>query len=65
VLEFCERLPQGLRVTLRFIQVAAVLLLFGFAGCNRALDRADLVFINGAEPEPLDPVASTAFSTVP
>jgi len=50
-------------VTFRFFQVAAALALFGFAGCNRALDRADLVFINGAEPEPLDPVASTAQAT--
>ena len=33
------------------------------AGCNRALDRADLVFINGAESELLDPALSTAQAT--
>ncbi|MDQ3623925.1 MAG: peptide ABC transporter substrate-binding protein [Verrucomicrobiota bacterium] len=29
------------------------------AGCGRALDRADLVFLNGAEPETLDPALIT------
>jgi oligopeptide transport system substrate-binding protein len=42
---------------------AASLALFALAGCNRGLDRADLVLINGAEPEPLDPVSSTAQAT--
>ncbi len=48
---------------LRFLQFAAAAVLIGLTGCNRAMDRADLVFINGAEPEPLDPVSSTAQST--
>ncbi len=30
------------------------------AGCGRSLDRAELVFINGAEPEVMDPAAMTA-----
>lgn len=38
---------------------AAVLL----AGCGRVPDRADLVFINGAESEPLDPPLFTAQAT--
>ena len=29
------------------------------AGCSRALDRADLVFLNGAEPESIDPAVIT------
>lgn len=32
-------------------------------GCDRALDRADLVFMNGAESELLDPALSTAQAT--
>ena len=36
--------------------VAAIALL---AGCSRALDRADLVFLNGAEPESIDPAVIT------
>jgi oligopeptide transport system substrate-binding protein len=35
--------------------VAAFLLLFVCAGCGPASRRADLVFINGAEPETVDP----------
>ena len=31
-----------------------------FAGCGRALDRAELVVINGSEPELLDPAVITA-----
>ncbi len=34
------------------LAVAAVVVL---AGCQRAMDRADFVFLNGAEPETLDP----------
>jgi oligopeptide transport system substrate-binding protein len=37
--------------------------LLALAGCNRALDRADLVFVNGAESELLDPALSTAQAT--
>ncbi|MGA3170163.1 MAG: peptide ABC transporter substrate-binding protein [Chthoniobacteraceae bacterium] len=33
----------------------AVAALAGFAGCQRVMDRADFVFLNGAEPETLDP----------
>jgi oligopeptide transport system substrate-binding protein len=40
-----------------------VLGLLGVGGCERGLDRADLVFINGAEPELLDPALATAQST--
>jgi oligopeptide transport system substrate-binding protein len=32
-------------------------------GCRRGMDRADLVYINGAEPELLDPLKSTAQAT--
>jgi oligopeptide transport system substrate-binding protein len=32
---------------------------FCLAGCNRAMDRADLVLLNGAEPETLDPSLMT------
>jgi oligopeptide transport system substrate-binding protein len=48
-------------VTLRTFLVIALAL--AAAGCGRKLDRADLVFINGAEPELLDPVFSTAQAT--
>lgn len=43
-------------------RLAALLLavaLCGGPGCERASDRADLVFINGAEPETLDPALIT------
>jgi len=39
--------------TLRLL--AAMALLGLAAGCQRAMDRADFVFLNGAEPETLDP----------
>jgi oligopeptide transport system substrate-binding protein len=35
--------------------ILAVAALLGMAGCQRATDRAELVFLNGAEPETLDP----------
>ncbi|HYR58730.1 MAG TPA: peptide ABC transporter substrate-binding protein, partial [Chthoniobacteraceae bacterium] len=38
-----------------FILAAAALL----GGCGRGLDRADLVFLNGAEPESIDPAVIT------
>ncbi|MEQ1861489.1 MAG: peptide ABC transporter substrate-binding protein [Chthoniobacteraceae bacterium] len=38
-------------------------LAFALSGCRRAMDRAELVFINGSEPELLDPVFSTAQAT--
>jgi oligopeptide transport system substrate-binding protein len=50
-------------VLYRLATLAACLLILSGAGCRRALDRADLVFINGAEPELLDPVAATAQAT--
>ena len=34
-----------------------------FTGCERALDRAELVVINGSEPELLDPAVITAQAT--
>ncbi len=40
------------------IRLLAFLALF-LSGCGRALDRADLVFLNGAEPQTLDPAAMT------
>lgn len=39
------------------------LLLLFLPACGRKLDRADLVFINGAEPELLDPAVITAQSS--
>jgi oligopeptide transport system substrate-binding protein len=38
--------------------ICAMLVLL--VGCDRAMDRADLVFMNGAEPEPLDPAVINA-----
>lgn len=43
--------------------LVGVLLVFAGTSCERGLDRADLVFINGAEPEVLDPALITAQST--
>lgn len=40
-----------------------VWLSLAFGGCGRRLDRAELVFINGAEPELLDPALVTAQAT--
>jgi oligopeptide transport system substrate-binding protein len=37
------------------LRLLAALALLGLAGCQRAMDRADFVFLNGAEPETLDP----------
>jgi len=45
---------------LLFLILACAVLL---AACGRPLDRADLVFINGAEPELLDPAKTTAQAT--
>lgn len=47
------------RLSLIFVAALALAL----AGCGRGLDRAELVLINGAEPELLDPVFSTAQAT--
>src|SRR5580698_206878 len=41
-----------LRALLAIVALAG---LAGFAGCQQARDRADFVFLNGAEPETLDP----------
>jgi len=38
-----------------FLRLGALLTLFMLAGCGRLSPRADLVFLNGAEPETLDP----------
>ncbi|MEI6713348.1 MAG: peptide ABC transporter substrate-binding protein [Verrucomicrobiota bacterium] len=48
---------------LRFAGVLGAAAFLGVAGCNRSLERADLVFVNGAEPELLDPALVTAQST--
>lgn len=48
------------------IRILQALLVFACAlmmGCGRGMDRADLVFINGAEAEALDPALSTAQAT--
>ena len=45
---------------LRYLSILAFLIL---CGCGRSLDRAELVFINGAEPELLDPAMVTAQAT--
>src|SRR5580692_4060405 len=46
-----------------FFLITLVLLAIALSGCNRALDRADLVFVNGAESELLDPALCTAQAT--
>ena len=43
--------------------VFALCLGIALSGCGRRLDRAELVFINGAEPELLDPALITAQAT--
>ena len=55
--QFCARLAS------RMLSVWALFILLALSSCNRALDRADLVFINGAEPELLDPALITAQAT--
>jgi len=47
----------------RTLRICALSALLALSSCNRALDRADLVFINGAEPELLDPALITAQAT--
>ena len=42
------------------IPLLAITLAAALFGCGRAPDRAELVFINGAEPEPFDPALITA-----
>jgi oligopeptide transport system substrate-binding protein len=37
----------------------AILAAFALAGCERAMDRAELVVLNGAEPETIDPALLT------
>ncbi len=39
--------------------VIATALAMGLAGCGRSFERAELVFVNGAEPESLDPALIT------
>jgi oligopeptide transport system substrate-binding protein len=50
-------ISQSLRLTLLVFALAAL------CGCGRLPDRAELVFINGAEPELLDPALATAQAT--
>jgi oligopeptide transport system substrate-binding protein len=50
-------------VNLRLLRCLALGLVLGATGCRRALDRAELVVINGAEPELLDPVVANAQAT--
>jgi len=49
--------------TRRLKAVVVILATVGLVSCGRPLDRADLVFINGAEPELLDPALITAQPT--
>ena len=44
-------------------RVFGLSLVIALSGCGRRLDRAELVFINGAEPELLDPALITAQAT--
>jgi oligopeptide transport system substrate-binding protein len=37
------------------LRVLGLVMLFAMSGCGPALKRADLIFVNGAEPETLDP----------
>src|SRR2546423_13256440 len=46
------------RIPLLFCLLAGTMSLV-FTGCNRAEKRADLVILNGAEPESLDPAIVT------
>jgi len=48
---------------LRLAWSVALATAIALSGCSRPLDRADLVFINGAESELLDPALSTAQAT--
>jgi oligopeptide transport system substrate-binding protein len=45
--------------TLRVLRTAWLLALLGFAGCDASEKRADLVILNGAEPESIDPAVVT------
>ncbi len=54
---------RSIRQAVAFRAYLAVGLVLWVCGCGRRLDRADLVFINGAEPEQLDPALITAQST--
>lgn len=49
-----------IKSALRFLLIPA---LFALCGCGRLPDRAELVFINGGEPELLDPALVTAQAT--
>ena len=51
----------GVNLSLRLLLILCLGL--GVSGCGRRLDRAELVFINGAEPELLDPALVTAQAT--
>lgn len=44
---------------LSLLAILGVASLFLFTGCNRELTRAEFVFLNGAEPETLDPALIT------
>lgn len=46
--------------SLAFGFLAALILAVGSAGCRKSTPRADLVILNGAEPESLDPAAVTS-----
>lgn len=52
-----------LAVIIPALRIFIVLAFLALCGCGRLPDRADLVFINGAEPELLDPAIVTAQAT--
>ena len=52
-----------LPVTLSPLRLLPILAFLALCGCGRLPDRAELVFINGAEPELLDPAVVTAQAT--
>jgi oligopeptide transport system substrate-binding protein len=52
--------PATLALTMPTLRLLSILAFLALCGCGRSLDRAELVFINGAEPELLDPVMITA-----
>jgi oligopeptide transport system substrate-binding protein len=58
----CFRALRASGSTNGFLWLFGVLSL-ALSGCGRRLDRAELVFINGAEPELLDPALVTAQAT--
>ena len=53
----------ALAVIISALRISLLAACLALCGCGRLPDRADLVFINGAEPEVLDPALVTAQAT--